>query len=112
MDNPRAPSTVAREGPAASPLPTPQPHPKRSKTMICNLQTGEDAKEDPGKEGGRSVFERDLCWRLMSLEDGGAIQQEEACQATSLWPCWVAISSESEHLLLEGGVLRPLARVR
>lgn len=47
--------------------------------MVGNLQTGPDAKEDPGKEGGGSVFDRNLCWRLRSLEIGGAIQQEDAC---------------------------------
>lgn len=43
--------------------------------MVGNLQTGPDAKEDPGKEGGGSVFDR----RLRSLETEGAIQQEDAC---------------------------------
>lgn len=36
-------------------------------------------------------------WRL---EAGGAIQQDKACQATSLWACW---ASELKHFLLEGG---------
>lgn len=28
--------------------------------MVCNLQTGQDAKEGPRKEGGGSVFDRAL----------------------------------------------------
>lgn len=85
-----------------------------------NLQTGWDAREDPEKEGGGSVLDRDLCWRLRFLETGGASQQEKTCQASGLWACSVAISSESEHFLLEGGegswgsggVIRPLPRIR
>lgn len=71
--------------------------------MVCNLQTGQDAKEDPRKESGE---------RLRSLSAEGLLGQKPVGMCS-------VIPSELEHFLLEGEgywnsgrVTRPLPRVR
>lgn len=82
--------------------------------MVGNLQTGPDAKGDPGKEGAGSGFDRSVGgsgrWRPEGLSSRRTLARPQACGIS----CFFGL----EHFLLEGEgkwtsgrVIRPLPRV-